>query len=209
VKVTVLCTVVENDLDAAEIEWIARKNTLVPNGYNLTLGGDAQPMDNPVVAAWQKQQIGEAMRRPEVRQKKRELWQDEQYRRMQFEQRTGSDDWMQARKDCQNTLESNEKRRATWARKRAVKVAAMGVEEGREFMKMAMKHALRLANVAASRIDPVYGRDPVKETRIFWEREIAGYEATLWQLTQASARSLPASTSTSTHLGEYESDCHE
>jgi len=186
VKVSVLEEVTLDLLNHSEIKWIAERGTLKPDGYNTTPGGDSQPMDDPQVRELQKRNIGEAMRRPQVRAKKRELWKDHDYRQMQLDSRAGSALWQQARKDCQNTLKSNEKRRKSWARKRAKKVAVMGIEEGRVFMARAMKHALRLARVAKHRIDPVYNRDPVEETRVFWEREIEGYEATVWQRTQAS-----------------------
>lgn len=172
-------------LDEAEIKWISTIDSLTPHGYNLTLGGDAQPMDNPVVAAWQKERIGEAMRRPEVRAKKRNLWKDPNHRKMMYDARTGSDVWMQTRKDCQNTDEINEKRRLTWANKRAQKLATMSVEEGREFMAKARHYALRNARAAAKRIPVEYGRDPVAETMAFWDKEIEGYENGIW-LTQAS-----------------------
>jgi len=175
-------------LSPAEVEWIARLGTLKPGGYNTTPGGDAQPMDDPEVAAWQKQQIKEAMNRPDVRAKKRGLWQDPEHRAMMHAARTGSAVWMQTRKDCQNTDECNEKRRATWARKRAAKVAAMGVAEGREFMRRAKKSAVRLARQAAKRIADHSDRDSVAETEAFWDKEIAGYEAGIWRaLTPASS----------------------
>lgn len=174
-------------LGEAEVEWISRLGTLKPNGYNTTPGADAQPMDDPEVAAWHKQQMKEAMNRPEVRAKKRKLWQDPEHRSMMHAARTGSAVWMQARKDCQNSEECLEKRRATWARKRAAKVAAMGVAEGREFMRRAKKSALRFARQAAKRVAGHSDRDPVAETEAFWDKEIAGFEIGLWrQLTQAS-----------------------
>ena len=177
-------------LNDPERFWIAKMCSKI-DGYNETEGGDAQPMDNPKVAARQKERIGEAMRRPEARAKKRALWRDPEYRTMQRQQRTGSVSWMQARKDCQNSATAIQKRRETWARKRAHKLETMTIEEGREFMRRAMTHALRLARQAEKRVDVVYGRDPVEETRVFWEAEIAGYEAGIWR-TLASSRSHPS-----------------
>ena len=199
VKVLKLATVPRDELDSAECMWIAKRGTLSPGGYNLTPGGDAQPMHHPHVRQWQKERIGDAMRRPEVRAKKRALWMDQGYREMQRSKRTGSKEWMQSRRDCQNSLKINEKRRQTWARKRAEKLQSMRVEEGRLFMKRAMKHALRLAGVAANRIDAEYGRDPVQETREFWEREIAGYEATVWRRTSCLSRPLREEDKTNGH----------
>jgi len=166
-------------LGEAEVEWISRLGTLKPNGYNTTPGADAQPMDDPEVAAWHKQQMKEAMNRPEVRAKKRKLWQDPEHRAMMHAARTGSAVWMQARKDSQNTREGNDKRRAAWASKRAAKVAAMGVAEGRKFMYRCRQQAINVAHRAAKRIAEYADRDPVAEATEFWDKEIAGFEAGL------------------------------
>lgn len=182
VKVVVLMggPVPRQEMDAWEMIGIREQGSLSPDGYNLTEGGDAQPMDHPEVRAWHKQRIGEAMRTPAVRAKKRALWKDSKHRAMMHEARTGSDVWMQARKDCQNTVECNEKRRAAWARKRAVKVAAMSIAKGREFMRCAKRGAMTSARKAALRVPDHYGRDPVAEVEEFWDKEIAQYEATVW-----------------------------
>ena len=174
-------------LNTAEVKWIAKLGTLKPGGYNSTPGGDAQPMDDPEVAAWHKHQMQLAMNRPEVRAIKRALWQDPEHRSMMRAARTSSDSWMQARKDCQNTEACLEKRRQTWARKRAAKVENMGVEEGRYFMKRAKAMALRAARQSAKRIADHSDRDPVAETVAFWDKEIAGFEAGLWRTPASSA----------------------
>ena len=179
VRVKVLERVPHAELNATEVRWIATLGTLKPGGYNTTPGGDAQPMDDPEVAARQKQQIKKAMNRPEVRAKKRALWKDPKHRAMMHKARTGSAVWMQTRKDCQNTREGNDKRRAAWARKRAAKVAAMGVEEGRKFMYRCRQQAINVAHRAAKRIAEYADRDPVAEATEFWDKEIAGFEAGL------------------------------
>jgi len=179
-------------LDESEVKWISAIGSLAPRGYNLTSGGDAQPMDNPITAAWQKKRIGEAMRRPSVRAKKRALWKDTNHRKMMYDARTGSDVFIQTRKDCQNTDEINEKRRSTWSNKRAQKLATMSVEEGRAFMMKARHYALRNASRASERIPLEYGRDPVAETMAFWDKEIEGYENGIWL---TSTRSLPSTSS--------------
>lgn len=181
VKVIMLEQVPTDRLNEAERSWIAIKGTLCPGGYNLTEGGDAQPMDNPLVRKWQKKRIGDAMRSEKGRATKRRLWKDEAFRKIQRERRAASAKWAQARRDCQNSEGVNEKRRHTWAAKRAAKVVGMDTEEGRKFMERAMKHAVRLARKAAKRIDPDYGRDPVKETVEFWGKEIKFYEETVWR----------------------------
>ena len=169
-----------HSLGDAEQFFIRACNTLAPAGYNLTEGGDAQPMDHPYVRTWQKKRIGESMRSDAVRAKKRALWKNPQYRTMQHKARTGSKTWMQTRKDCQNTDAINEKRRQTWARKREAKVRQMNEKDGRYFMYRAKKHAVRLARQAAKRIANHSSRDPVAETHVFYDAEIARYETTIW-----------------------------
>ena len=46
VEKTVVETVSDEDLNGSEVEYIALFNTLRPNGYNLTPGGDFNPMDS-------------------------------------------------------------------------------------------------------------------------------------------------------------------
>lgn len=41
----------QEELHSAEIDAISTMNTLVPNGYNLGIGGETAPSKNPVVAA--------------------------------------------------------------------------------------------------------------------------------------------------------------
>ena len=61
----------DEELDSREQHWISECRSLADeNGYNLTKGGDDQPMDNTVVQAWHKKQMRAAMNRPEVRAKK-------------------------------------------------------------------------------------------------------------------------------------------
>lgn len=48
---TVLAVVEDKDLAETEIRAIKAFNTLVPNGYNVTAGGDTSPMVLPQVAA--------------------------------------------------------------------------------------------------------------------------------------------------------------
>ena len=50
-QLVVLAVLEDADLPAAEIRAIKAFNTLVPNGYNLALGGQMCPLLNPVVAA--------------------------------------------------------------------------------------------------------------------------------------------------------------
>jgi group I intron endonuclease len=170
----------KHNLSDAERFFIRARGTLSPGGYNLTEGGDAQPMDNPEVRAWQKKRIGESMRSESVRAKKRANWQDDEYRSMQYKARTGSVVWMQARKDCQNTDVVNEKRRQGWACKREAKLRQMNEKDGRYFMYRCKKNAVEAAHRAAKRIAGHSSRDPVAETHIFYDAEIARYEATIW-----------------------------
>ena len=79
-------------LNAIEKWYIHKHNTLTPNGYNLTEGGDTNPMDNPAVKAHHKRVSGkktaEMNKRPENVEKNRKRlkernnrnWQDPEYR---------------------------------------------------------------------------------------------------------------------------------
>lgn len=159
-------------LNEPERFWIAKMRSKI-DGYNETEGGDAQPMDDPVVAARQKERIGDAMRRPEMRAKKRARWQDPEYRRMQHEVR--------------NTVEALDKRRKNFSRRREAKLRTMSVEQGRAFMKKNFEEALKRARRTAQRVDVVDGRDAVKEMEEFYAAEIAGYEAGIWRTPASSA----------------------
>lgn len=159
-------------LNGPECFWIAKMRSRI-DGYNETDGGDAQPMDDPVVALRQKERIGQAMRRPEVRAKKRALWQDSEYREMQ--------------RGLRNSPEALDKRRKKFSRKREAKLRTMTIEQGRAFMRNNMEEALKRARRTAERVDDVYGRDVVKEMREFYVAEIAGYEAGIWRTPASSA----------------------
>lgn len=162
-------------LNAAEVSWIARLGTLKPGGYNTTPGGDAQPMDDPEVAAWQKQRIGEAMRLPEVRAKKRALWKDPEHRAMQLAAR--------------NTDEVIAKRKGSFAAKRATRLASMSVHDGRVFMAAVRKTAIRNA-AKKEKQKPELAGSLAAAAAAFIDAEIATYEAGLWRkLTQASSAS--------------------
>lgn len=50
-QLAVLAIVEDADLPAAEIRAIRVFNTLVPNGYNMTPGGDVSPLSDPLIAA--------------------------------------------------------------------------------------------------------------------------------------------------------------
>ena len=79
-------------LNAIEKWYISKLNTLAPNGYNLTEGGDTNPMDNPAVRSHHKRvsakKTTEMNKRPENREKSRkrltlqnnQRWQDPEYR---------------------------------------------------------------------------------------------------------------------------------
>lgn len=48
---SILAILEDDELASAEIKAIKAYNTLAPNGYNLSLGGETSPMRNPYVAA--------------------------------------------------------------------------------------------------------------------------------------------------------------
>lgn len=179
VKVEILLRVeadnVKPILDSAEVENIAKYNTLKPHGYNLTPGGDAQPMDNQHVRKWHKKRIGEAMRSDEVRAKKRALWKDELHRHMMREKRTGSALWVQARKDCQNTESSLFNRRGTWAEKRNAKLATLSKAEGLKYLERLRRKAISNAKRLGATTDGT--RDRVADCIKYWDTEVACFKA--------------------------------
>lgn len=152
-------------LDCRERHHISEMRSLVSqNGYNLTIGGDDQPMDNPVVKAWHKKQIKEAMNRPDVRAKKCALWKDEDHLTM-----------MEAARLC---FDAAEKRRESFARKRRVKVASMIVTEGKLFM-----YEIRDRIAKNSRIRSKITAGQQAEALAFWQREWDEYSKAFWERT--------------------------
>ena len=158
-----------------EVHWIAKKRSMVQEwGYNLTTGGDAQPMDNPVVREWHRARVTEAMNRDDVREKKRALWQDsEHHDRMQ---------------EARLNFESAEKRRLGFARKREEQIRTMSVDQGKKLMLLVQKRLTRNANNAGRVATPGQLDDALE----FWQREWQGYERKYWSAPpQASSKSRP------------------
>lgn len=50
-KLVVLAVVEDKDLAETEIRAIKAFNTMTPNGYNMTPGGDVSPLSDPLIAA--------------------------------------------------------------------------------------------------------------------------------------------------------------
>lgn len=73
----------QEDLHQAEIKAIKEYNTLIPNGYNISKGGDTAPSKNPIVAA----KISELAKgrshtkktKKLLTKKLKERWQDPEY----------------------------------------------------------------------------------------------------------------------------------
>lgn len=176
VKVAVLEEVSDNALlGQREQYWIRIRRSMVHEwGYNLTAGGDAQPMDHPVVQEWHKKQIKEAMNRDDVRAKKSALWQNESHKEMMAKARLN--------------FESAEKRRLSFAKKREKEVAIMSEQEGKELMRKARD---RIEKNALSRGGHTPGQQ--SEAVAFWEREWARYNRLYWSAPpQASSISPPS-----------------
>ena len=131
-------------------------------GYNLTVGGDAQPMDHPVVKAWHKKRITEAMNRENVREKKRALWQNDEHKAMMQGARLNFD--------------SAEKRRLVFARKREEKVRGMSVADGKWLM-LKVREKLR-NNATSSRKKATPGQ--LEDAYAFWDQEWARYSRLYW-----------------------------
>lgn len=149
-------------LGEREAFWIAEKKSLVSqNGYNITKGDDEQPMDDPLVKKWHQKQIKEAMNRPDVRAKKRALWQDSDHKAM-----------MEAARLC---FEAAEKRRESFARKRRAKIENMSVIEGKRLM---YKVRDRIAKNSRTRKTTTAGQQA--DALAFWRREWDDYSNTFW-----------------------------
>lgn len=168
VKVSILESGIESRevLRAREVHWIREKGSIVGVwGYNLTAGGDAQPMEHPKVKAWHKKRMLQAMNRDDVREKKRALWQDAGHRDMMQEARLN--------------FESAEKRRLGFARKREEKISTMSVHEGKALM---LKVKSKLTNNATSP-GRVATPGQLEDAKAFWEKEWERYECKYWSVT--------------------------
>jgi len=150
-------------LKEREVHWIQEKASTVREwGYNLTAGGDAQPMEHPVVKAWHKERITEAMNRKDVRAKKRALWQDDGHKEMMQEARLN--------------FESAEKRRLGFARKREEKIRTMSMHEGKALMRNVRA---KLTNNATNP-GRVATPGQLEDAKAFWQREWERYERKYW-----------------------------
>ena len=178
VKVTVLERGVacKELLKQREVHWIGEKRSMVHEwGYNLTAGGDAQPMDHPRVREWHKRRMTEAMNREDVREKKRALWQNDAHKDMMQRARLN--------------FESAEKRRLGFARKREEKVRGMPMREGQELMR---KVRAKLANNATN---PGRKATPgqLEDAYAFWKKEWDRYSRKYWGSPPlASSKSHPS-----------------
>jgi group I intron endonuclease len=125
-------------LGAREKALIAEHNTMTPNGYNITRGGDESPMCTPAVAA--RSRATNAL--PEVRAKRAKVyasaptkkrmhearkanWADAEYREMMSKAKRGSAKCVEhyARMRASKTEESHAKQSAAWEAKREAKLA--------------------------------------------------------------------------------------
>lgn len=207
VKVSVL----EQGIDSKEVlnererYWIKENGSMVHKwGYNLTEGGDAQPMDHPVVREWHKKQMKSAMNRVDVREKKSALWQDDQHKAM-----------MQG---ARLNFKSAEKRRLGFARKREEKVRGMSVADGKQLM---LKVRAKLGNNATSsrrratpgQLEDAYAfwdREWTRYSQLYWGVSSKGFDiAEQWSLPQASSRSRPLPEEEGTMVSEEESSGDE
>lgn len=155
-KVTVLAEVAESELNEEEIKWIAKLNTLTPNGMNLTSGGDGGGKDSDETRERKSKSMKAYASRPEVRQHKRDVWASEGFKDQQCKER----------KLIQNQAENVGRRRASWDRKRADAIALeQSPERRREMWKLARNNARQGVRKAIRR--GVHGRDLWEE---FYER---------------------------------------
>tara|TARA_B110000211_G_scaffold172937_1_gene195302 strand:- start:251 stop:1099 length:849 start_codon:yes stop_codon:yes gene_type:complete len=188
VKVSILEHGIESKdvLREREVHWIAEKKSVVQGwGYNLTIGGDAQPMDNPVVKEWHRARVTEAMNREDVREKKRTLWQNAQHKEM-----------MQG---ARLNYESAEKRRLGFARKREEQVRTLTVDNGKKLMLLVKKRLTRNARNAGRTATPGQLQDALE----FWQMEWDVYTRKYWGAPPlASWKSHPSGACASTGGGD-------
>lgn len=163
VKVSILERDVPKELlREREVHWVRERRSMSKEwGYNLTPGGDAQPMEDPRVQQWQQRRIKEAMNRDDVREKKRALWQSDEHKEMMREARLN--------------FESAEKRRHGFAQKREEEISGMGVLEGKALM---LKTRDRIVKNAKIRKSVTEGQ--TADALAFWEKEWARYEELYW-----------------------------
>ena len=100
---------------AKEAEFIAKYDTMAPNGYNCTPGGDSNPMDGHVGRV----AVKESWQRSEVKQRHKEgrqrAWSDPIKRSNIMQGRAESIKVVRAKQQMKwNTAEANAKRSATW-----------------------------------------------------------------------------------------------
>jgi len=167
VKVTILESGISSKdvLKEREVYWIQEKCSMVHLwGYNLTVGGDAQPMDHPVVKAWHKKRITEAMNREDVRAKKSALWHNDEHKDMMHEARLN--------------YQSAEKRRLGYARKREEKIRTMSVHDGKELMLNVKALLSRNASNPNRKVTP----GQLEDAKVFWDKEWNRYSRKYWEV---------------------------
>lgn len=151
-------------LDERERHYISACRSLVgQNGYNLTTGADAQPMNHPAVKIWHQRQMKDAMNRPAVRAKKSALWKDEGHKEMMA--------------DARLSFSSAEKRRKGFAAKRKAQITAMSVDEGIDLM---LKVRGRIGKNSKTRRVTTPGQQ--NDALDFWQREWDEYATEIWNL---------------------------
>lgn len=167
VKVVILENAIESKvvLKEREVYWIEEKKSMVHGwGYNLTPGGDAQPMDNPVVKAWHKKRMKMVMNRDDVREKKRALWQNGEHKEMMHKAR--------------QNYESAEKRRLGFARKREEKIRTMSIRQGKDLMFKV--RALLARNANNPNRKATLGQ--LADAQRFWQHEWDRYKRKYWMV---------------------------
>jgi len=129
-KKEILLECKEEELNAHEVRLIRKHNTLAPAGYNLTKGGDLNPIKQPEVYARVKAMHASG----EIKAKQKAGWTKEVRARMSAVHKARcKTDGGRARKQgmanlkngnatkASNSAEAMAKRKATWAAKRAAK----------------------------------------------------------------------------------------
>lgn len=125
-KVEVLWSGPADMLDSKEVEFIAAHGTLAPDGYNATVGGDANPMSSVIG----RQSVKDSWADPNVRSKHtsglKSAWTDPVKRSNILNGRAKSANVAKAKAENKhNSSSANAKRTMTWEAKREARLAGL------------------------------------------------------------------------------------
>jgi group I intron endonuclease len=156
-KVEVVSVVDQAELNSEERKWISKLNTMVPHGLNLTSGGDGGGSASSETRLRQSKSMKAYASRPEVRQHKRNVWANKEYKQQRRDER----------KLIQNKSENVASRRLSWDKKRIDAIALeKSPDQRRRMWRLARNNARQGVRKAIRR--GVCGRDLWAEFHERW-----------------------------------------